>query len=346
MMADHMEEPPQKRSKMDPTDYVSVLEDDLPDELVTGNSNWPDPLSGGPGGSSGGLGVNVVGGPNKPPAQGPGPGGPQMNGASDDNTGGNQGGPGNPLRQMQHHQHLQQLLQQQGNKNTGMIGNPMGAAGMNQLGSKSPNLQSPNAASMQVVGGQMGMVNSMAMSISNNGTPGMNTMPGMNTIAQGNIGGMVITNSNLGGLGGGAGMVNTLKQQIGAGAGGMMNAGAGGVGPVGNMGPVGGANQGMHLGGGPGHPQSLQNGPMMGRMVGQHLLRGPSPHLMVGNGPGVGPGGGPRMQNPNMQMGMYFICIFITFHNIKSIQRTVIRPAFFQSCEYIFILLLNSILLY
>lgn len=54
----------------------------------------------------------------------------------------------------------------------------MGAAGMNQLGSKSPNLQSPNAASMQVVGGQMGMVNSMAMSISNNGTPGMNTMPG------------------------------------------------------------------------------------------------------------------------------------------------------------------------
>lgn len=36
-----------------------------------------------------------------------------MNGASDDNTGGNQGGPGNPLRQMQHHQHLQQLLQQQ-----------------------------------------------------------------------------------------------------------------------------------------------------------------------------------------------------------------------------------------
>ncbi|XP_018792789.1 PREDICTED: histone acetyltransferase p300 isoform X3 [Bactrocera latifrons] len=304
MMADHMDEPPQKRTKMDPTDYVSVLEDDLPDELVTGNSNWPDPLGGGggPGGSGTGLGVNVVGGPNKPPAQGPGPGGPQMNGASDDNTGGNQGGPGNPLRQMQHHQHLQQLLQQQGNKNTGMIGNPMGAAGMNQLGSKSPNLQSPNAAGMQVVGGQMGMVNSMSMSISNNGTPGINTMPGMNTIAQGNIGGMVITNSNLGGLGGGAGMVNTLKQQIGAGAGGMMNAGPGGVGPVGNMGPVGGANQGMHLGGGPGHPQSLQNGPMMGRMVGQHLLRGPNPHLMAGNGPGVGPGGGPRMQNPNMQM--------------------------------------------
>lgn len=59
-----------------------------------------------------------------------------------------------------------------------MIGNPMGTAGMNQLGSKSPNLQSPNAAGMQVVGGQMGMVNSMSMSISNNGT-GMNTMPGM-----------------------------------------------------------------------------------------------------------------------------------------------------------------------
>lgn len=154
----------------------------------------------------------------------------------------------------------------------------------------------------------------------------------MNTIAQGNIGGMVITNSNLGGLGGGAGMVNTLKQQIGAGAGGIMNAGPGGVGPVGNMGPVGGANQGMHLGGGPGHPQSLQNGPMMGRMVGQHLLRGPNPHLMSGNGPGVGPGGGPRMQNPNMQMGMYFID-FLTFHNVKNIQRTVIRPALIKAAN-------------
>ena len=54
----------------------------------------------------------------------------------------------------------------------------MGTACMNQSGSKSPNLQSPNAAGMQVVGGQMGMVNSMLMSISNNGT-GMNTMPGM-----------------------------------------------------------------------------------------------------------------------------------------------------------------------
>ena len=60
-----------------------------------------------------------------------------------------------------------------------MIGGPMGAAGMNQLGSKSPNLQSPNAGGMQVGGGQMGMVNSMPMSISNNGTQGINSMPGM-----------------------------------------------------------------------------------------------------------------------------------------------------------------------
>lgn len=133
---------------------------------------------------------------------------------------------------------------------------------------------------------------------------------GMNTIAQGNMGNMVLTNSGMGGMG--AGMI---KQQIGSGPGGMMNAGPG-VGPVGpgNMGPggVGGPNQGMHMGG-PGHPQVMQNGPMM-RMVGQqHMIRGPNPHLMSGNGPG-GVGGGPRMQNPNMQMGKFFMLFHLNIY--------------------------------
>lgn len=137
----------------------------------------------------------------------------------------------------------------------------------------------------------------------------------MNTIAQGNICNMVLTNSGMGGMGvGGAGMI---KQQLGAGPGGMMNAGPGGVGPVGpgNMGPaVGGPNQGMHMGGPGGHPQVMQNGPMM-RMVGQqHMIRGPNPHLMGGNGPGIG--GGPRMQNPNMQMGKCFSKCFPSFIEI------------------------------
>lgn len=117
MMADHMEEPPQKRMKVDD---LYLLEENLPDELV---SSWGDQISAGPGGPSGpgsggppnhGMGVNVVGGPNKPPAQGPGPGvGPQLNGSVDDVNSGGPGAGGNPLRQMQHHQHLQHLLQQQ-----------------------------------------------------------------------------------------------------------------------------------------------------------------------------------------------------------------------------------------
>lgn len=52
-----------------------------------------------------------------------------------------------------------------------MINNPMSAGGMNQLGSKSPNLQSPNASGLQVNVAQVsGMINSMPLSISNNGT--------------------------------------------------------------------------------------------------------------------------------------------------------------------------------
>jgi len=82
----------------------------------------------------------------------------------------------------------------------------------------------------------------------------------MNTIAQGNLGNMVLTNSVGGGMGG---MVNHLKQQPGGGGGGMINAvsvpGGPGAGPGGVGAGGGGAvtpNQGMHM----------QNGPMMGRM--------------------------------------------------------------------------------
>uniref|UniRef100_A0A1A9W3Z8 histone acetyltransferase n=1 Tax=Glossina brevipalpis TaxID=37001 RepID=A0A1A9W3Z8_9MUSC len=300
MMADHMEEPPQKRVKMDD---IFLLEENLPDELVLTNSTWGDQMNSGSGSGAGnggsapnhGLSVNVVGGPNKPPAQGPGPGNaPQMNGSTDDVSGATGAG-STSLRQMQHH-HLQHLLQQQGNKNPGMVGNPMGGGGMNQLGSKSPNLQSPNAGGMQVNVG--GMVNSMPMSISNNGTQ-MNSMPGMNTIAQSNMGNMVLTNSGMTGITGGGSCM--IKPQIGSGPGSMMNSGPSGVGP-GNMGPgVGGPNQNMHMAG-PTHPQVMQNGPIMRMVNQQHLIRGPNPHIMGGNGPG-GVGGGPRMQNPSMAMG-------------------------------------------
>ncbi|XP_030564506.1 CREB-binding protein isoform X1 [Drosophila novamexicana] len=299
MMADHLDEPPQKRAKIDQS-TLRFLEENLPDELVSSNSGWSDQLS-----TTGG-GVNVVstatgvgtGGPNKPPTQGPGSGvvPPQMNGAGgggDDGSGNaGSGAAGSQLRQMQHHQHLQHFLQQQQQGNKG-AGGGMVVPGMNQLGSKSPSLQSPNTGGIQVTT-QMGMVNSMPMSISNNGNNGMNAIPGMNSIAQGNLGNMVLTNS--GGMGtiGGTGLVNTLKQPVAAS---LMNAVPGSVG----VSSVSGAapSQGMHM----------QNGPMMGRMVGQqHLLRGP--HLMGagasgGSGPGgvVGVGGGPRMQNPNMQLG-------------------------------------------
>lgn len=117
MMADHMEEPPQKRVKMDD---ILLLEKNLPDELVLTNS-WGDQMNSGPGSGGGGgggasnhgLSVNVVGGPNKPPAQGPGPGNePQMNGSTDDVSSATGAG-STSLRQLHHHQHLQHLLQQQ-----------------------------------------------------------------------------------------------------------------------------------------------------------------------------------------------------------------------------------------
>lgn len=115
----------------------------------------------------------------------------------------------------------------------------------------------------------------------------------MNSIAQGNVGNMIITNSNMGNMGGAmtsGGMVaNTLKQQINTGS--LLGPGI----------PAGQSNQGMHHGG---HQAGLQNGPIMGtvgvavpRMVGQqHMVRAPNPHLM---------GSGPRMQNPNLPLGKY-----------------------------------------
>lgn len=221
-----------------------------------------------------------------------------------------------------------------------MVGNPMNSSVINQLGSKSPNLQSPNAGGMQVNVGQMGgMVNSMSMSISNNGSQ-MNSMSGkihiefvhlyniyfklfitlylgMNTIAQGNMSNMILTNSSMAGLGNSGNCM--IKQQINAGPG-MMNAGPGNVGHIGPTGMgsgVGGPNQNIHMGG-PGHPQVMQNGPMM-RMVGQqHMLRGPGPHLMGSNGP-AGVSGGPRMQNPNITMGILKIFSLLFSHFIKAL---------------------------
>lgn len=197
-----------------PADISYFLEENLPDELVSSNSGWSDQLTGGAGGGNGGGGASGVttnptsgpnpgGGPNKPAAQGPGSGTggvgvgvnvgvggvvgvgvvpSQMNGAGGGNgsgTGGDDGsgngsGAGNRISQMQHQQ-LQHLLQQQQQGQKGAMVVP----GMQQLGSKSPNLQSPNQGGMQqVVGTQMGMVNSMPMSISNNGNNGMNAIPG------------------------------------------------------------------------------------------------------------------------------------------------------------------------
>lgn len=51
-----------------------------------------------------------------------------------------------------------------------MINNPMSAGGINQLGSKSPNLQSPNTSGLQVNVAQVSGVVSMPLSISNNST--------------------------------------------------------------------------------------------------------------------------------------------------------------------------------
>lgn len=111
----------------------------------------------------------------------------------------------------------------------------------------------------------------------------------INSVAQGNAGGMIMTNSNLGGLGGGGmtggGLViNNMKQtalppnQL---MGGMVNQGQG---------------PNMHH---PGHPGGMLNGPMMNpNRVAQPTHMGPrvpGPHIM----------NAPRMQPPKMQIGTY-----------------------------------------
>lgn len=68
--------------------------------------------------------------------------------------------------------------QPQGNKNS-LVGN-INALGMGQLGSKSPNLQSSLnvQSSMSNNMSSIGPMNSMAMSIANNGTQPMSSMQG------------------------------------------------------------------------------------------------------------------------------------------------------------------------
>ena len=146
----------------------------------------------------------------------------------------------------------------------------MTALGLGQLGSKSPNLQSPPNS--------MGVSMPNSMSMANNGNVQVGgAMQGINSIAQSNAGGMIITNS-IGGLSGGVmtgGMMvnnNALKQQLGN--------------PqmMGNQG-----NPGLHH---QVHPGGMPNGPLMNPRVGQHMVRAPGPHMMA-----------PRMQGQNMPMG-------------------------------------------
>lgn len=188
------------------------IENDLPDELMNSTS-WN-------------LLDNNMGN-SKPPAQGPGPGGMQ-NGI--ENT-----PDGNSLRQMQLIMQQQVILntiqstgghltkklllkqQQQGNK--GLVGNTLAMAA-NQLGSKSPNLQSPpnvSVAKANVVD-QMNMGslpssisnNSGLQSIANNGSSPqvMSSIQGINNSGGG---GMIMTNSNINAIGtgsiGGGGLV-------------------------------------------------------------------------------------------------------------------------------------------
>lgn len=72
--------------------------------------------------------------------------------------------------------------QPQGNKNS-LVGN-INALGMGPLGSKSPNLQSSLnvQSSMSNNMGGIGPMNSMAMSIANNGTQPMSSMQGRSII--------------------------------------------------------------------------------------------------------------------------------------------------------------------
>lgn len=167
------------------------LEDNLPDELVSTN-NWSEQLGG-----------------NKPPAQGPGPGGNQHINGEDQSVLQQRLQQQMQMQIMQQQHHQQQvitpfhpniqssavtthtsihsltlqfnfvfrffsflLVASQGNKNP-LLSN-VNAMGMNQLGNKSPNLQSPPQSNLP---NNLGM-NSMAMSIANNGPQAMGSMQG------------------------------------------------------------------------------------------------------------------------------------------------------------------------
>ncbi|CAD0199003.1 unnamed protein product [Chrysodeixis includens] len=228
------DEPPNKRPKMirDPFQGPSDsavdgfsnldmfdLEKDLPDELMGGS--WGEQ----PG----------VTGP-KPPAQGPGPGGQmvsqqQLNG--DDPTGAIQ-------RQINNH------LIQQGNKGGLGHNNPLG---LSNLGSKSPNLQSP--PNVSVSKDLMGNMHPQLMPNTSHPNQLHSTMP-MSSIQGGmnvaNVGGnMIVTNSNMSGAGMlGSGIINSVvnKQQLPT----LMGA---------NHHP----QQQHHP-----HAQAMQNGPLSGRV--------------------------------------------------------------------------------
>lgn len=138
---------------------------------------------------------------------------------------------------------------QQGNKN--QLHSNVNQLGIGPLGNKSPNLQSPPQSLPNSLG--MNSMNSMPMSIANNGTQPMNSMQGMHTGVQGSgVGGMIMTNSNMGSMGNvqmAGGLV--VKQQ---GGNMLMNPN--------NMQPNN--QQGMHHSV---HQNSIQNGPMgMARM--------------------------------------------------------------------------------
>lgn len=164
--------------------------------------------------------------------------------------------------------------QHQGNKNQ-LHGN-VNQLGMGPLGNKSPNLQSPPQANLP---NTLGM-NTMPMSIANNGTQPMSSMQAMRGQGTGVGGGMIMTNSNMGsmgnvGMGGGGLVVNSLKQQSMTSGGGMM------MNPN-QMQPNN--QQGMHH---PMHQNSMQNGPMAAgirmNLQQQHMAgmqRMPNQHMM------------------------------------------------------------------
>lgn len=116
------------------------LEDNLPDELMAGGNSWSDQMLG-----------------NKPPNQGPG----QMNG-EDPNV------VGNVAMRLQHQQ-LAHIMQ---SKNNQMLGG-VNTLGLGQMGSKSPNLQSPPNVQSSMPNNIGSIVHSMSMSIANNGNTPM-----------------------------------------------------------------------------------------------------------------------------------------------------------------------------